>query len=189
MIYICVEMKSFTRPVNLLARITTATTTAFPTNTSTSSEVTSLHRSMRLSSEIRWRWPVLPQYTQKNRQNDTCVIQGVGWMMWTMKTEDQCAPEWDFTMLLEKGVIPANLCERETFIALSLDGEEHPGLSRSSKFTQLLVKCKPSFKLGIKYRPSKTFKSVFFQFLIFSSGVCNLPSSHNILKVHSVHCL
>ena len=53
MIYICVEMKSFTRPVNLLARITTATTTAFPTNTSTSSEVTSLHRLMRLSSEIR----------------------------------------------------------------------------------------------------------------------------------------
>jgi len=41
--------------------------------------------------------------------------KGAGWMMWTMKTEDQCAPEWDFIMMLEKGVIPANLCERETF--------------------------------------------------------------------------
>ena len=78
---------------------------------------------------------------------------------------------------------------RGKLIALSLDGEEHSGFSRSSKFTQFLVKCKPSFKLGIKYRPSKTLKSVFFQFLIFSSGVCNLPSTHNILKVYSVHCL
>ena len=45
--------------------------------------------------------------------------QGAGWMMWTMKTEDQCAPEWDFIMLLEKGVIPANLCERETYCSFT----------------------------------------------------------------------
>ena len=36
-------------------------------------------------------------------------------MMWTMKTEDGCAPEWDFLLLLQLGVIPPNLCERETF--------------------------------------------------------------------------
>jgi len=40
---------------------------------------------------------------------------GAGWMMWTMKTEDGCAPEWDFLLLLQLGVIPPNLCERETF--------------------------------------------------------------------------
>merc|ERR1712168_40314 len=40
--------------------------------------------------------------------------KGAGWFMWTMKTENNCAPEWDFIFLLEKGIIPANLCERET---------------------------------------------------------------------------
>merc|ERR1711936_175875 len=39
---------------------------------------------------------------------------GAGWFMWTMKTENNCAPEWDFIFLLEKGVIPPNLCQRET---------------------------------------------------------------------------
>merc|ERR1712059_165560 len=39
--------------------------------------------------------------------------QGAGWFMWTMKTEDNCAPEWDFIFLLEKGIIAADLCERE----------------------------------------------------------------------------
>jgi len=41
--------------------------------------------------------------------------KGAGWMMWTMKTEDNCAPEWDFLLLLKLGVVPSNLCERETF--------------------------------------------------------------------------
>merc|ERR1711915_154368 len=40
---------------------------------------------------------------------------GAGWFMWTMKTENNCAPEWDFLFLLENQVIPSNLCERETF--------------------------------------------------------------------------
>ena len=40
---------------------------------------------------------------------------GAGWFMWTMKTENNCAPEWDFIFLLEKGIIPANLCQRETY--------------------------------------------------------------------------
>merc|ERR1712168_449170 len=39
---------------------------------------------------------------------------GAGWFMWTMKTEGNCAPEWDFIFLLEQGVIPENLCERES---------------------------------------------------------------------------
>jgi glucan 1,3-beta-glucosidase len=41
--------------------------------------------------------------------------QGAGWFMWTMKTEDNCAPEWDFIFLLEKGIIAGDLCEREHF--------------------------------------------------------------------------
>jgi len=40
---------------------------------------------------------------------------GVGWFMWTMKTENNCAPEWDFIFLLEHGIIPADLCNREKF--------------------------------------------------------------------------
>merc|ERR1711970_478837 len=43
---------------------------------------------------------------------------GAGWFMWTMKTENNCAPEWDFIFLLEKGVIPPNLCQRETVCEL-----------------------------------------------------------------------
>jgi len=37
---------------------------------------------------------------------------GAGWFFWTMKTEDQCAPEWDFIFLLEKGIIPNDLCNK-----------------------------------------------------------------------------
>jgi len=42
-------------------------------------------------------------------------IHGAGWFMWTMKTEDQCAPEWDFIFLLDNGIAPENLCERPTY--------------------------------------------------------------------------
>ena len=38
---------------------------------------------------------------------------GAGWFFWTMKTEDQCAPEWDFIFLLDNGIIPADLCNKE----------------------------------------------------------------------------
>jgi len=41
--------------------------------------------------------------------------KGLGWTMWTMKTEANCAPEWDFLFLLENGIIPADLCNRETY--------------------------------------------------------------------------
>jgi len=43
---------------------------------------------------------------------------GVGWFMWTMKTEHNCAPEWDFIFLLEKGIIPADLCNRDSYCSL-----------------------------------------------------------------------
>jgi len=40
---------------------------------------------------------------------------GAGWFFWTMKTEGNCAPEWDFIFLLEHGIIPEDLCSRNTF--------------------------------------------------------------------------
>lgn len=40
---------------------------------------------------------------------------GAGWTMWTMKTEEHCAPEWDFLFLLEQGILPQDLCNRPTF--------------------------------------------------------------------------
>jgi len=40
---------------------------------------------------------------------------GIGWTMWTMKTEDSCAPEWDFLFLLEHGILPSNLCDRDSY--------------------------------------------------------------------------
>jgi len=40
---------------------------------------------------------------------------GAGWFMWTIKTEQNCAPEWDFIFLLENGIIPSNLCERKSY--------------------------------------------------------------------------
>merc|ERR1712203_558250 len=40
---------------------------------------------------------------------------GAGWTMWTMKTEEHCAPEWDFIFLLEEGILPQDLCNRPTF--------------------------------------------------------------------------
>jgi len=40
---------------------------------------------------------------------------GIGWMMWTAKTENNCAPEWDFIFLWENGILPADLCNREHY--------------------------------------------------------------------------
>ncbi|XP_023326029.1 probable glucan 1,3-beta-glucosidase A isoform X1 [Eurytemora carolleeae] len=37
-----------------------------------------------------------------------------GWVFWTAKTEDHCAPEWDYLFLLENGIVPADLCNRDT---------------------------------------------------------------------------
>jgi len=36
--------------------------------------------------------------------------KGVGWFFWTGKTENNCAPEWDYLYLLEKGIISKSLC-------------------------------------------------------------------------------
>ena len=34
---------------------------------------------------------------------------------WTAKTENNCAPEWDYLYLLQNGIVPQNLCQRDTF--------------------------------------------------------------------------
>ena len=39
---------------------------------------------------------------------------GSGWFFWTGKTENNCAPEWDYLFLLRNGIAPTNLCERNT---------------------------------------------------------------------------
>ena len=40
---------------------------------------------------------------------------GVGWFMWTMKTEGEVGPEWDFLYLWKNGIIPQDLCNREHY--------------------------------------------------------------------------
>ena len=35
---------------------------------------------------------------------------GIGWFFWTGKTENNCAPEWDFLYLVENQIIPLDLC-------------------------------------------------------------------------------
>ena len=41
--------------------------------------------------------------------------QGDGYFFWTAKTEDNCAPEWDYLFLLQNGIAPPNLCERDVY--------------------------------------------------------------------------
>ncbi len=48
-------------------------------------------------------------------QMDAYEFGGNGYFYWTAKTENNCAPEWDYLFLLENGIAPANLCERETY--------------------------------------------------------------------------
>jgi len=38
-----------------------------------------------------------------------------GWIFWTGKTEDHCAPEWDYLWLLEHDLVPQDICNRDTF--------------------------------------------------------------------------
>jgi aryl-phospho-beta-D-glucosidase BglC (GH1 family) len=40
---------------------------------------------------------------------------GSGWFFWTAKTENNCAPEWDYIFLLDNGIAPADLCTRTTY--------------------------------------------------------------------------
>lgn len=40
---------------------------------------------------------------------------GAGWFFWTAKTENNCAPEWDYLFLLQNGIVPQNLCKRDVF--------------------------------------------------------------------------
>ncbi len=48
-------------------------------------------------------------------QMDSAELGGNGFFFWTAKTENNCAPEWDYLFLLDNGIVPANLCERETY--------------------------------------------------------------------------
>ena len=41
--------------------------------------------------------------------------RGVGWYFWTAKTENNCAPEWDFLFLVQNGIIPEDLCSRQSY--------------------------------------------------------------------------
>ena len=43
-------------------------------------------------------------------QSEGYQNKGVGWFFWTGKTENNCAPEWDYLYLLEKEIIPRNIC-------------------------------------------------------------------------------
>ncbi len=40
---------------------------------------------------------------------------GAGYFFWTAKTEDNCAPEWDYLFLLQQGIAPADLCSRNRY--------------------------------------------------------------------------
>jgi len=48
-------------------------------------------------------------------QMDGFENANAGWMFWTAKTEDNCAPEWDYLFLLQNGIAPADLCQRNRF--------------------------------------------------------------------------
>lgn len=42
---------------------------------------------------------------------------GPGWFFWTAKTEESCAPEWDYLFLLKNGIAPQNLCKKSKICA------------------------------------------------------------------------
>ena len=84
------------------ATITTPTTTTATTTTTTSASTATT-----------------PATTLASIATLLLLLQGAGWMMWTMKTEDHCAPEWDFMLLLDIGVVPENLCERQRYCTFS----------------------------------------------------------------------
>jgi len=41
--------------------------------------------------------------------------RGAGWIFWTGKTENNSSPEWDYLFLLQQGIMPADLCSRDTY--------------------------------------------------------------------------
>lgn len=61
-----------------------------------------------------------PDY-QKDFMRDYMAAQmdageaGDGWFFWTAKTENNCAPEWDYLFLVQNGIAPQNLCERPRY--------------------------------------------------------------------------
>ena len=38
----------------------------------------------------------------------------MGWFFWNAKIENDGNPEWNYLFLLKKGIVPANLCQKET---------------------------------------------------------------------------
>ena len=40
--------------------------------------------------------------------------RGKGWYFWTAKTENNSAAEWDFLLLIKEGILPNNLCARQS---------------------------------------------------------------------------
>ena len=65
---------------------------------------------------IIWNWNFKSIFIN-NRLWQVAVIMfflAAGWVFWTAKTEDHCAPEWDYLFLLENGIVPADLCNRDT---------------------------------------------------------------------------
>ena len=39
---------------------------------------------------------------------------GMGWFFWNAKIENDGYLEWNYLFLLKKGIVPSNLCQRET---------------------------------------------------------------------------
>ncbi len=52
----------------------------------------------------------------KNLDSNTQLIfSGNGWFFWTGKTEEHCAPEWDYMFMLENDLLPQDICNRPTY--------------------------------------------------------------------------
>ena len=61
---------------------------------------------------------------------------GFGWFFWTGKIEGTGYPEWNYLGLLEKGIAPENLCNRQTFCIFKKD---NMGRLISTSFNQTLA--------------------------------------------------
>ncbi len=67
--------------------------------------------------------------------------KGFGWFFWAGKIEGTGYPEWNYLGLLEKGIAPENLCNRQTFCIFK---EDKMGKLISTSFNQTLAQT--SFK-------------------------------------------
>ena len=51
-------------------------------------------------------------------QTEPYQTGGIGWFFWTAKTENNCAPEWDFLYLIDNQIIPFDICKKTDFCQL-----------------------------------------------------------------------